>query len=102
MGQTHSYKVYNVSDFDSAEISIDGKESSIVSKGRSVELQPENYEALRICEAGKETISVVFCVNDEGILKVRAEVVSMGTVHELEITEYRGRLTMDELLNRQN
>ncbi|CAG2103572.1 unnamed protein product, partial [Medioppia subpectinata] len=50
--------------------------------------------------AGKEHVSVMFCVNDEGILKVRAVVLSQRAVHEYEVTEYKGRLSMDELLRR--
>ncbi|CAG2162846.1 unnamed protein product [Oppiella nova] len=53
-------------------------------------------------EAGRQNISVMFCVNDEGTLKVRAEVLSMGTAHEIEVTEYKGRLSMDELLKRRH
>ncbi|CAG2159431.1 unnamed protein product [Oppiella nova] len=53
-------------------------------------------------EAGRQNISVMFCVNDEGILKVRAEVLSIGTAHEIEVTEYKGRLSMDELLKRRH
>ncbi|CAG2101097.1 unnamed protein product [Medioppia subpectinata] len=52
--------------------------------------------------AGKQDVSVMFCVNDEGILKVRAVVLSQRAVHEYEVTEYKGRLSMEELLRRRH
>ncbi|CAG2110012.1 unnamed protein product, partial [Medioppia subpectinata] len=50
--------------------------------------------------AGKQKVSVEFCVNDEGILKVRAVVLTTGVTHEFAVNEHKGRLSMEELLRR--
>ncbi|CAG2104429.1 unnamed protein product, partial [Medioppia subpectinata] len=54
-------------------------------------------------EAGDQDVDVMFCVNDDGILKVRATVLSQGTSEEYEVQEYKsGRLSPEELLRRRH
>ncbi|CAG2107059.1 unnamed protein product [Medioppia subpectinata] len=50
--------------------------------------------------AGKQNVLLEFCVNDDGNLKVKAVVLSQGTVTEHEVRKYKGRLSMDEVLRR--
>ena len=43
--------------------------------------------------AGKEPLDVTFIINEEGILSVKARVVSTGSEDGIQITEHKGRLT---------
>ncbi|CAG2101380.1 unnamed protein product [Medioppia subpectinata] len=47
---------------------------------------------------GSQNVSIEFCINDDGVLKVKAKVLSQGTEQEMEVTEYKGRLSTDELI----
>ncbi|CAG2101035.1 unnamed protein product [Medioppia subpectinata] len=55
-------------------------------------------------EAGKQNVSVQFCVNDDGILKLTATVLSRGAqgAVEYEVAEYKGRLSIEELFRRRH
>ncbi|CAG2100548.1 unnamed protein product [Medioppia subpectinata] len=53
-------------------------------------------------KAGKQELTVEFCINDDGILKIKAKVLSHGTVTPHEVVEYKGRLSNDELIRRRD
>ena len=92
------YKRYytNVQDFQtSVDVVVYEGEDQYVANNR--QLGTFELTGLKPAKAGEHNIEVLFAINDEGILKVKANVVNSGIEKQIEIKEHKGRLSDEEL-----
>ncbi|CAG2115904.1 unnamed protein product, partial [Medioppia subpectinata] len=93
-------KTYTTKDDNQTAMSVEVYEGEDPVATRNALLGKFEVKGIPPDKAGKQNVNVLFCVNDDGVLKVRATVLSHGAVHEYEVAEHKGRLSMDELLRR--